>query len=570
VPCGRTSILRATLPNPDPGRPANDSAKAEAVLIAGGFLIVLALTYLYSLSQKAGLDLYFSDSWTYTEMAKRVALTHALAMGRVYDVLYPPLYPMILAPAYLAKDARTIFLAIRAINILVYSLVFIPTYGLLKEYARLTRPQSFLGGIIFSISPWTIQYATSVMSEALFIPLVVLVLYLFHKRIFLQSRLKAAGFGAILATLPLTKAIGFVVVFAFGLTALLHYFAEMDRRPARTSPSWMNPVLALSSCFLILLVQKRWMDAMNPGLALGAGSDLSGYLKLCGEPLLRSPSYWLTRVRIDGMWACFSTCTILGAISLVIFARRIKSMLSSDPFAVFVLLSLLGTVLIIPVFTTPEGIIAVHVRYLVPFAFASTLIALRLRGELFDRTTALGVMVLSAFYVLNARYFATQPAFSQSFHHHSILLLRAGFVAGQAAVFLPMTMFWSRFRERFVTAILLLLLAIYPTISFHRTIPGVVQRFDDQTQISTTIISWQQAFPRTKVYIDENWRQNPGWADDERIMTGIPSLYGFTSIDSLRRSGKGPETPWIFLTHQELNGERLLLRAERLNLYSSR
>src|SRR3989339_773938 len=89
------------------------------------YAAVLIALYLYSYCYDSGLVLMWGDSWIYTDIAKRIAYTQSLCMNKVFDIVYPPLYSLMLSPGFLPRDINFAFDYIRHANILVYSSAFL-------------------------------------------------------------------------------------------------------------------------------------------------------------------------------------------------------------------------------------------------------------------------------------------------------------------------------------------------------------------------------------------------------------------------------------------------------------
>jgi hypothetical protein len=178
------------------------------VPITLGYILVLGAVIFYSRSFVNGtLQVAFGDSWIFTDLAKRIALNHSLRM-EVFDIVYPPLYPLLISWAYFFKNPENIFWAIRSSNMVAYSATFIPLYLLLIGYSGLSRRLAFSFALLLSVAPTTIHYSTWLLSESLYIPLVAGLFLLISEEFYSKSYAHAFGFGFFLALLPLTKSIG--------------------------------------------------------------------------------------------------------------------------------------------------------------------------------------------------------------------------------------------------------------------------------------------------------------------------------------------------------------------------
>lgn len=364
---------------------ASDYFKANInLLIIFSFILTFSLISAYSIfqSQSGGLKLIYGDSYIYLEMARRIAYTHQLYWGNFNSLIYPPIYPLILSPAYYFEDPQNIFLAVRWINIFIYSLVFFPIFGLLRSYANLKLPESLIGGILFSCLPYSIEYSITVMSETVYIPMLISVFYLAHKGWFYKTKLKSIIFGIILAILPLIKDLGYVIVLAFELTFIFYYIIQIKNYKVKNKLNLANVLLAFIAGFLVLLSTKLYIHIINPGMSL----TVLGLKDINFIPL-KNPFYWFDSIKTHYVFLNSASFSMLGLLTIIsFFSRKKNEFMKNFIFEISLIFSILGTLIVIPLFMAtffPSNYL--NDRYIVPFIFLFILPGLKYYNNFYNK-----------------------------------------------------------------------------------------------------------------------------------------------------------------------------------------
>ncbi len=140
--------------------------------LIGLFLLLVLLKIIASLLIVVPLG--FSDSLTYQASGKIFYDTQSLV--KISESKYPPIYPILISPAFMFKDMNIALMLIKAINSILSSLIIFPVYLLSKEF--LSRKKSFLIASISAFMPPYFIFTFTPMSENIFYPLVASAIYL--------------------------------------------------------------------------------------------------------------------------------------------------------------------------------------------------------------------------------------------------------------------------------------------------------------------------------------------------------------------------------------------------------
>lgn len=112
------------------------------------------------------------DSYGYIKIARGL-----VSRGKMANVQYPFLYPLLLTPAFLFGDHFLDVMGI--IQVILSALPLVICYFLLKD--EIGNKHAVLCGLICSLLPVAIRHSALIMSENLFYPLVLLI-FIFHFR----------------------------------------------------------------------------------------------------------------------------------------------------------------------------------------------------------------------------------------------------------------------------------------------------------------------------------------------------------------------------------------------------
>ena len=141
-------------------------------------LLVLFIGLVIAKSLLASLVLapsMFSDEYEYAKMAQSFWQNHNMNVHDVQSNAYPPLYAMVISPAYAIDNMRIAYLVMKIINVLLSSLVIFPAYLLAKEL--MDKKSALITAALVGLLPGAFSFAPFLMSENLFLPLSLFSIY---------------------------------------------------------------------------------------------------------------------------------------------------------------------------------------------------------------------------------------------------------------------------------------------------------------------------------------------------------------------------------------------------------
>lgn len=379
-----------------PARPFFALKQREHLLPIIAFGAALAATLLYV--SYAGLIVYMGDSFLLANRAKHLADQFNLNLNNgLSPLIYPPLYPILIAFVYRFQDPHLIFRLILLVNALVTASQVFPLHLLLEEYSNLSRKNAVWLATAIALAPASLPYSTMVMTDVLYCP-VVLWLSLFMNRAMQRRRAKDfLATGLTLAAAMLTRSAASVALVASGI-ALGAYF-------------WQH--------------RASWTEFLKTGIAAGAGGFFALYgcwivferffVKYEGfmpQFVVSSiPAIFLNAQRFDLHFSWFTNLlfyyltaplSLAGAFVFVLFAWR-PAILRRDAMAVFFLTCMLIGAAVASFVTDDHwgGRELTWNRYVMPYVVFAVLMAIRYRSFarpfIFSACTAvMAVAVLSS------------------------------------------------------------------------------------------------------------------------------------------------------------------------------
>jgi len=540
------------------------------------YAAVLIALYLYSYCYDSGLVLMWGDSWIYTDIAKRIAYTQSLCMNKVFDIVYPPLYSLMLSPGFLPRDINFAFDYIRHANILVYSSAFLPIYLLARSYAGL----SATAGAIVSALLCTAYYQTftvlHVMSESLFVPLIAWLFWSIWSELCLRSLWGVLASGLLLVALPLTKALGMIIFMAYILHVIAYYLSSVRRSEARVKRQYLLGQLgAVGSGLFFLALYKQYMHYAIPGIS----SDWAGYLGggvmslfsgggLLASERVQSGAYWYERMRHSGSWLMLYTYTIVPALTVAMIVADPRKVLLRDRLVLAFVFSIVGLLIAVPFFTQGDPLVYVHSRYFIAFVFMFFLIYFRYVAEAMSAWSlviAICILVIMNFIGLplcgNMGEKAARVCKIADVHAVSTLctwMAVALLVAWLVVVY--------RYRDGRAKITLIGMMLIMPLIAVvgKREKEPVVCSFRKLSPLIEVCLSACEKNPRAAFVVDEKWRGQDlqAWIESEMIMFGMQRLPRFDNGRNLVQIGQES----VFVTH-ELLPAILLGKSDCLKVY---
>jgi hypothetical protein len=290
-------------------------------------LMVLTVVGKAWLLDPVGPVLFF-DELLYRQAAEAIANLARYPTGQ-----YPFGYPAVISPAFAVGAG---YAGVFWINTLLTS-ALVPGCFLLARSIR--SPYALLSALLAALLPIQAVFPTQLVSENLFIPAIVLVVW-FAIRGRCESRISAFLYGLALASLFLTKYLALPaipVIWAFWL-----FGVQLQRRTGeRTSEPPVRAIAIWSAAAVVIGVGSWLVFANYNGISLMAASS-----KVSG---IHAPAISAKSI---GMWACAYLAVLVLIMSpflpnlmdsAIAVAKRPLAALREDPvdrlFALFVLLT---------------------------------------------------------------------------------------------------------------------------------------------------------------------------------------------------------------------------------------
>ena len=160
----------------------------------------------------------FADEYFYSKMAQSYFNFREFSIHSEFTKAYPPLYSVLISPAYAFPDTTTIYSVIKIINAVISSMIIFPAYFFANEF--LSSKKALLASILISVLPANMVFSSYVMSENLFYLLFLISLYFIYKS-FKEDNLMFDAFAGISIGLTiLTKYLGFALLIPVGALIL--------------------------------------------------------------------------------------------------------------------------------------------------------------------------------------------------------------------------------------------------------------------------------------------------------------------------------------------------------------
>ena len=213
----------------------------------------LALVFLILIIAKIFLSIMipspsaFSDEYTYSKLARSFFYEQGFTIHGIQDKhRYPPLYPMIISPAYIAENMNFVYIIIKIINVILSTLIIIPLYLLAKEFV--SKDKALLISTIISLIPAIFSFSPYILSENLFYTLVAFTVYFTYK-LFTKNKIKyALATGLFIGLSYLTKNIGLILIL-LPITGLI--INQKDKKLIRNILISYIPIILLISMWIV-------------------------------------------------------------------------------------------------------------------------------------------------------------------------------------------------------------------------------------------------------------------------------------------------------------------------------
>jgi len=251
------------------GAPARSLVRAVPVWAWLAGLVVVSAVVRFLIARRVAAPWIMVDELIYSELAKGLADGDGFSIRGVATNAYGFVYPVLIAPAYLADSLPRAYELVKAINALLMSLAALPAYFLARRV--LPRGLSLLAALLAVALP-SLLYAGEMMTENVFYPLFLCVALLLVVTLERPTVPRQLGLLALCGLAYLTRAQALAFLPAILLAPLL-------------LRSWRSfrVLYAASAVGLVALVGFQLVRGASPLDLLGAYSVTGEHRYAVGE-----------------------------------------------------------------------------------------------------------------------------------------------------------------------------------------------------------------------------------------------------------------------------------------------
>lgn len=346
-----------------------------------------------------GLIVFMWDSQLLADRAKHLAQQGNLNVSEVFGgLVYPPLYPIAITPAYFTQNPETTFSLLLLIHALLVALQVWPLRWLLAEYAGVGEKGSAWLAVALALAPYTLPYGAMVLTEVLYFPVLLWMICFYLRWQRSGSPRDAVGAGVFLALMMLTRAAALTV--AVGVAgAMIHalWRARLDRDELRRRALGMAALLG--TMVAITAGWKGFEKAFVSYGAVGAYFDLDDIKRVFSSG--KEFDHHMTWLSNAVFYYITAPLSIAGFFFYALLFRRARLLLS-DPLAPMALLTMAVSAVVVVLVMPLEmgGRDLTWNKYLAPYVIFPVLVAARYRawyrgGDAVLAATILSVAVLA-------------------------------------------------------------------------------------------------------------------------------------------------------------------------------
>ncbi|MBI5797816.1 glycosyltransferase family 39 protein [Candidatus Woesearchaeota archaeon] len=223
-------------------------------VLLGVFLSLIILKIL--LAGLVTVPLGYSDSLAYMEQAKIFHDTGSV-IATIETAKFPPLYAIIISPAYYFQDMNAVFFAIKIINILLSSLAIFPAYFLSREFFK--KKTSLILATLTAFLPFTWTVTFYPFYENLYIPLLLTTIYFLYKALTEEKKKWAIILVVSIVLCILTRTLGIILFAALVLLGLYFLINRNKKQVQRIG------IILISSIILSLAYFYKAYNFLSSG-----------------------------------------------------------------------------------------------------------------------------------------------------------------------------------------------------------------------------------------------------------------------------------------------------------------
>ncbi|HLD11211.1 MAG TPA: glycosyltransferase family 39 protein [Candidatus Nanoarchaeia archaeon] len=161
----------------------------------------------------------FADSLNYINEAKAFHDTNSLSEVAKAGI-YPPIYSIIISPAFIFKDMEKVHFSIKVINAIISSSIIFPIFFLANRF--FSKKKSLIIATITALVPPIFAVSSYTMSENIFFPLFITTLYIIYLTIKEKQQKLYILSGILIGLCYLTRAISIFLILVIIIIFLLN------------------------------------------------------------------------------------------------------------------------------------------------------------------------------------------------------------------------------------------------------------------------------------------------------------------------------------------------------------
>jgi hypothetical protein len=379
---------------PSPQIAAPTAGAALPVWLASAATFVAAL----ALNLWIGLVVFMGDSYLLADRAKHLILAGNLNVNNaVGSLIYPPLYPILISPAYLFHTPETSFRVILILHSLYVACQVWPLYKLLREYGNVPSPYAEWLACALSLAPFTLPYSCMMLTEVAYFPLILWMTYFYLRYQTQGNNADAIRAGVFLGLMMLVRTAASTVLVALTGASLLSIWqvrGEAQLLRARFT-GFASSLLSFGAIIGVWKIVESQLVAYQVNGSYFTADDIR--IIFAESKRFDHHFSWLTNTIFYYLTAPLS---LAGCFFYSIAFRRPRTLLK-DPLFPFAVLTLIVSAITVVLVMTQSwgGRELTWNKYLCPYVFFIVLVAIRYRSWFNRAQFRVSAIVLSLIFL---------------------------------------------------------------------------------------------------------------------------------------------------------------------------
>lgn len=407
-------------------KPVADSLLREKAITCVAFLIALGLAALYV--HNVGIAAVWPDTLFLADRTRHLLEEGRMATTAYYAASFPPLYSLLMIPAFAGPDILTGHWVLIALQTLLLASVFFPIRAMLLRGTELSRISANLLAILFSLLSTALPYASLLVPESLLIAIVTWFAYFYDGWLAEKCAGRAFASGILLGLAVLVSNIGWAVFIA---ATINEFVGLLDKKSARKEAGLI--------ILLPLMLAGAWHG--YAAIVLGQGATFP-------EWDMNNPLARFNFIKNALLYVCYAGMPVAGIVFLIAGVTK-RGDAWGNPFFRFSLLCIL-LVTIYMALSTPviveKKLDYITNRLLEPFLLLPFIAFMRLAPDTRKECAANSLLIFFCFMIFGLPYglktdFGTGISYwSQSLGNANLGIIRNAIYL--VLISLPIALLW--------------------------------------------------------------------------------------------------------------------------------